>query len=99
MLVLLAAGVVLAAAASAMLVRSVVDYIENPLAISSTSGNVVFSSPNGYVSYKPFEVGFEGTLACIAIALIVGAVFVAAATYRSDNRAVTDGRNAPAHTR
>lgn len=86
-LVLLAAGVVLAAAASAMLVRSIVDYIENPLAISSTSGNVVFALPDGYVSYKPFEVGFEATLACIAIALIVGAVFVGAATYGSGDRA------------
>ena len=66
-LVLLAAGVVLAAAASAMLVRSIVDYIENPLAISSTSGNVVFALPDGYVSYKPFEVGFEATLVCIAL--------------------------------
>ncbi|CAN5568023.1 hypothetical protein BH10ACT7_BH10ACT7_11890 [soil metagenome] len=98
-LALLAAGVVLAAAASAMLVRSIVDYLENPLAISSTSGNVVFASPDGYVSYKPFEVGFEATLACIAVALMVGAVFIAAATYRSDNRADTAGRNASAHTR
>ena len=98
-LVLLAAGVVLGAAASVMLFRSIAVYIDNPLAISSTSGNVVFARPDGYVSYKPFEVGFEATLACVAVALIVGAVFVAAATFRSDTRAATAGAKAAAHTR
>lgn len=95
----LGVGVVLVAASSAALCASIERYVASPFALSSTSGLMVFDTGDGLGQYKPFVVGPELTVLAIGLALIVGAVFVAAATYRSSSRSRTADSNADAHTR
>lgn len=66
---------------SALAVRAA-DYVADPRAINSNAGLPVFRSPEGYVSYFPFETGLEPTLIGIGVALLAGAVFLAAALWR-----------------
>ena len=96
---MLAAGVVLGGVASVMLVTSIVDYVDSPLALSSTSGLVVFQVGDGFGQYKPFEVGFAGSLLEVAVVLIVGAVLIGATLYNSPSRRSIAGTNADAQIR
>lgn len=81
-LVLLGAGGAIAVGSVALLVSIVRRYLDNPSAISSTSGLVVFRTPTGYVAYYPFDPGIAPAVALVGIALMVGAILVAAMTWR-----------------
>ena len=96
----LVAGVVTVAGASVALVASIERYVASPYALSSTSGLMVFDTGDGLGQYKPYLVGAEVPLIGVGMTLVVGAVFVAAATYRSvSSRSRTADSNADAHTR
>lgn len=102
-LLLLGAGGLVTLAAIALLVAIVRRYLDNPSAISSTSGLVVFRTPDGYVAYFPFDPGIAPFLALVGIAIMVGALFVAAMTWRPQSswasRASTASRKAEAQIR
>ena len=79
-LLLIATGVI--ALGSYLLAARIATYLDNPRAISSTAGLVVFRVHEGYASYVPFAASVEPTLIGIGVVLLVGAVFVAAAVWR-----------------
>jgi hypothetical protein len=90
-------------AAAGLFARSVIRYLDSPVAVSSTSGNRVFRVDGELAAYPPFELGLEPTLAGFSLVLFVAAVVVAAACWRSQPSSrilsSTAGRNADAHTR
>jgi hypothetical protein len=78
---LFAVAAVVLAVGVASLALFIKDYIENPRALDSDSGLVVFKLES-YVSYPPFEPGIEPTVIGLGIALVAASVFVAAAVWR-----------------
>jgi hypothetical protein len=90
------------AVAVAVLLMQVERYLDGGIAISSTSGLMVFRVDDTLVQYRPFDAGITPTLVLFTLALLVGAIFVAALTWRQPSSRIlssTAARNADAHTR
>ena len=102
-LALALAGLLAMAWAAASALKSVSAYLDSPIAISSTSGNYVFTVDGALVSYAPFELGFEPVVFGAGLVVALAGLLFAAATWRqgesSLSRASTAGSNADAHTR
>lgn len=83
-LAFLGAGVLTVVAGSLTLWRTTADYLDHPLAPSSTSGNRVYVLPDGsFGAYEPFVVGLEPVVIGVGIVICVLACFVGAASRAS----------------
>jgi len=76
------AGALITVVGIAAVLLSAVDYLGGAMAISSTSGNMVFSQNGQLVSFAPYEGGFPTVILGVGIVVLVGATLVAAATWR-----------------
>jgi hypothetical protein len=85
-------------AASGYFAWVVFDYLNSPVAPSSTSGNRVFFVDGAFAAYPPLRLGIEPALVGWSLVMLVAAVFVAAYT-RSRNLSSTAEENAAAQTR
>ena len=84
--VLLVVGVGVVAGASALLVRMITRYIDRPLALDSTSGNIVFHLEDGYAQYAPLRLGLEVPIAGAGVLVVLLALAMGAATYRAGSK-------------
>lgn len=82
-LALLGAGVAVVVLGCGVVVYTVTDYLDSPLAISSTAGLEVFKAADGsLVSYGDFEVGVGPSIIANGILLTFAALFVLALLWR-----------------
>jgi hypothetical protein len=82
-LVLLGAGVAVILLGCGVVVYTVTDYLDSPLAISSTAGLEVFRAADGsLVSYDFFEVGIGPNIIATGVLLVFAALFLLAVRWR-----------------
>jgi hypothetical protein len=88
-LALLGAAALIMILGCAVLAYTVNDYLDSPLAISSTAGLTVFKAADGsLVSYDYFQTGVGPNIIVAGILLAFGALFVLALLWRGQR--VTD---------
>lgn len=82
-LALLGAGVFIMTLGCAVLAYAVTDYLDSPLAISSTAGLPVFRSADGsLVSYDYFQPGIGPSIITAGILLVFASLFPLAVLWR-----------------
>ena len=82
-LAMLGSGVIVMLIGCAVLVGHITDYVDNPLAISSTSGLSVFTGPDGeLVSYDYFQPGIGTNIITAGGVLMFASLFLLAVLWR-----------------
>jgi hypothetical protein len=82
-LAMLGAGVAVTLMGCGVVVYTVTDYLDSPLAISSTAGLPVFKSADGsLVSYEPFVVGVGPSVIATGTLLVFASLFLLAVLWR-----------------